>query len=71
MQVTKVTSPMPETAPTTHKFTQEQLQTEFNYMQVEKITKKLLEKGFITEGEYARIMEENRRSFPTYLAPIL
>ncbi len=54
-----------------HRFTQEQLQVEYSYMQAEKITKKLLEKGLITEKEYEKIMAENRRTFPTFLSQIL
>ena len=71
MQVTKVTPSAPEEAPATRKFTQEQLQMEFNYMQAERITQKLLESGLITEEEFRLIMEENKRTFPTILSPIL
>ena len=71
MQVTKITSPADqESVPTSHKMTQEQLQMEFNYMQAERITKKLLEMGLITEEEFEGIMEENRRTFPTLLSPL-
>ena len=48
MQVTKIMPSDQETTPTAHKFTQEELQMEFNYMQAERITKKLLERGLIT-----------------------
>ena len=54
-----------------HKYTHEQLQQEFNYMQAEKVTKQLLEKGFITEEEFKLIMAENKRTFPTFLSPLL
>lgn len=71
MQVTKITSPVEVTAPSERRFTQEQLQREFNYMQAERITKKLLERGLITADEFDKIMRENRRSFSPYLAEIL
>ena len=53
------------------RFTQEQFQQEFNYLQAERITKKLLAKHLITEKEYRRIMAKNRKSFPTFLSPLL
>ena len=71
MQVTKITSPIEVKEPSDHRFTQEQLQREFNYMQAEKITKKLLERGLITVDEFDKIMRENQRSFSPYLAEIL
>lgn len=71
MQVTKIMPSDQERKPAAYKFTHEQLQQEFNYMQAEKITKKLLEKGLITEEEYELIMAENRRTFPTFLSPLL
>ena len=71
MQVTKIMPSDQETAPTTHRFTQEELQREFNYMQAERITKKLLERGLITEEEFEKIMAENKRTFPTILSPLL
>ncbi|MCR5403152.1 MAG: hypothetical protein K6E91_04935 [Butyrivibrio sp.] len=52
MQITKIMPSDQDIAPQEHRFTQEQLQQEFNYMQAEKITKKLREKGLITEEEY-------------------
>ena len=51
MQVTKIMPSDQETTPAAHKFTQEELQMEFNYMQAERITKKLLERGLITDEE--------------------
>ena len=55
----------------TRKFTQSQLQQEYNYLQAERITKRLFDKGLITLMEYRKIMAENRKSFPTLLAPLL
>ena len=71
MQVTKIMPSDQETTPTAHKFTQEELQMEFNYMQAERITKKLLERGFITREEFDLIMAENKRTFPTFLSPLI
>ena len=71
MQVTKMATPIEVKEPSDHRFAQEQLQREFNYMQAEKVTKKLLERGLITEKEYERIMAENKRTFPTFLSPLL
>ncbi len=53
------------------KMTQEQLQIEFDYFQVKKITKELLAYGFIDDSEYDKIMKRNLRVFPTILAPLL
>ncbi len=71
MQVTKIMPSAPEIDPAPHKFTQEELQMEFNYMQAERITKKLLERGLITGEEFDLIMAENKRTFPTFLSPLL
>ncbi len=70
MQVTKITSPAETAVPSAREFTQEQLQREFNYIMAEKATKKMLDKGLITPGEYDSIMAENRRTFSTFLAPL-
>ena len=63
----KVRSSEPKTE---RRFTQAQLQQEYNYLQAERITKHLLDKGLITLTEYGKIMMENRKSFPTLLAPL-
>ena len=71
MQVTKIMPSDQEMTPAAHKFTQEELQMEFNYMQAERITKKLLERGLITREEFDLIMAENKRTFPTFLSPLI
>ena len=71
MQVTKIMPSEQSDKHTTHKFTQDQLKVEFGYMQAEKVTKKLLEKGLITREEFELIMAENKRTFPTYLSPLI
>ena len=55
----------------TERPSQEQIQIEFDYLQAERITKKMLEKGLISTDEYDSIMIENRRVFSPYLAPLL
>ena len=55
----------------TERPSQEQIQIEFDYLQAERITKKMLEKGLISTDEYDSIMIENRRAFSPYLAPLL
>ena len=71
MQVTKIMPSNQERASSGHKFTQEELQREFNYMQAERITKKLLKRGLITDEEYEKIAAETKRTFPTILSPLL
>ena len=71
MQVTKIENTGETAAVYTKRPTQEQLQREFNYLQAERITKKLFEKGLITIVEYDSIMGENRRVFSPFLATIL
>lgn len=71
MQVKKI---MPSTKASTtmaRKPAPEELQQEFNYMQAEKITKRLLSRGLISSDEFDKIMAENKRTFPIFLAPIL
>ena len=70
MQVTKIMNADQNTTSSGHRITQEELQREFNYMQAERITKKLLELGRITEAEFEKIMAENRRTFPTVLSSL-
>ena len=71
MQVTKLMPADKNMASATEQITGEQLQNEFNYIQAERITKKLLDKGLISDVEYHKIMEANRRSFSPSLAPLL
>ena len=53
------------------RMTHEQLQREYNYIVAEQITKKMLDKGLITEDEYKKIMKENRKTFKPFLAPLM
>ena len=70
MQVTKITSPEQLQSSPSERMTNEQLQNEYNYIRAEQITRKRLEKGLISAGEYDRIMTENRRVFSPYLADL-
>ena len=46
------------------------LQQEFNFLRAEIFTRKLLTKGLISRDEFQLIMQENRRTFPTFLSSI-
>ena len=50
--------------------TDTELQREYNYILAEKLTKKLLEQGLISLGEFDKIMEKNRESFSPFFARI-
>lgn len=53
------------------RMSEEQIQREFNYIQAENISKKMLEKGLINEVEFDRITELNRKTFSPFLAKIM
>ena len=44
---------------------------EFNFLRAELFTRKLLSQGLISCDEFQLIMQENRRTFPTFLSSIL
>ena len=48
-----------------------ELQKEYNYVLAQQITKRLLEKGFITEAEFNKITAKNRESFSPLLGRIM
>jgi hypothetical protein len=50
---------------------QEQLQREFDYIQAEKLLRKMLQKGLITEVEFNKIDALNRQTFSPFLAEIM
>ena len=50
---------------------QEQLQREFDYIQAEKLLRKMLEKGLITEVEFNKIDALNRQTFSPFLKEIM
>ena len=47
------------------------LKQEFNFLRAEIFTRKLLSQGLISRDEFQLIMQENRRTFPTFLTSIL
>ena len=47
------------------------MQNEYNYIFAGELTKRLLAKGLITEEEFAKIMEKNRRSFSPLISKIM
>lgn len=47
------------------------LQQEFNFLRADLFTRKLLSQGLISHDEFQLIMQENRRTFPTFLSSIL
>ncbi len=53
------------------RITNEQLQREYNYILAEELTKKMLNKGLITEDEYKKIMKENRKTFRPFFAQLM
>lgn len=49
----------------------EQLQCEFDYIKAEKLIKRMLEQGLITEVEFHKISKLNRQTFSPMLAEIM
>ena len=44
---------------------------EFNFLRADLFTRKLLSQGLISRDEFQLIMQENSRTFPTFLSSIL
>ena len=71
-QVTKISDEVIDKSTTALKrVSQEQLQREFDYIQAEKLLRKMLEKGLITEVEFNKIDALNRQTFSPFLAEIM
>ncbi|KGP76510.1 hypothetical protein JT05_04325 [Desulfosporosinus sp. Tol-M] len=51
--------------------TESALKNEHDYLAAEKLTKKLLENGLITQTEFEKIMAKNRETFTPLLAEIM
>lgn len=51
--------------------TDAEMQNEYNYILAEQMTRKLLDKGLISEAEFAKIMAKNRQSFSPYISKII
>ena len=69
MEVTKNASRMTETPP--RQMTLEAMQADFEYRMAQKLTKKLLDKGLISEGEFDKISALNREKFSPFLPELL
>ena len=55
----------------TKKMIQEQLQREYDYILAQKLLKSMLENGLITEDEFHKITELNRKTFSPSLAELM
>ena len=53
------------------KLTEASLQNEHDYLVAERLTKRLLEKGLLTQDEFDKVMAKNRKTFPPLLAEIM
>jgi hypothetical protein len=53
------------------KLTKAVLQNEHDYLVAERLTKKLLEKGLLSQGEFDKIMVKNSQTFHPFLAEIM
>ncbi|MCC2348876.1 SHOCT domain-containing protein [Cytobacillus firmus] len=69
-KVTKISDEVVDKS-TLKRVSQEQLQREFDYIQAEKLLRKMLEKGLITEVEFNKIDALNRQTFYPFLAEIM
>ncbi|MBU8790981.1 MULTISPECIES: SHOCT domain-containing protein [Bacillaceae] len=70
-KVTKILDEAIENSTALKRVSQEQLQCEFDYIQAEKLLRKMLEKGLITEVEFNKIDALNRQTSPPFLAEIM
>ena len=68
MQVTKLTAEQMNATPKEHQYTEEEMQQEYDYIRAEQMTRRLLDKGLISEAEFHKIMTKNRQSFCPLLA---
>lgn len=71
MQVTKIIGNQGIPNKEKHQYTEEELQHEYDYIRVEQMTKKLLDKGLITVDEFNKIMKLNRKIFSPNLVEIM
>ncbi|QHQ63428.1 hypothetical protein Ana3638_23820 [Anaerocolumna sedimenticola] len=51
--------------------TEDALKNEYEFLIAKNLTKKLLEKGFINQSEFDKIMAKNRETFSPFLAEIM
>lgn len=71
MQVTKITAGFQNQTVEKKRFTDAELQKEFDYYMAQKLLKKLREADLISEGELNKITAKNSQSFSPYLARIM
>lgn len=71
MQVTKLTADQIGVAPKKHQYTEEEMQREYDYIRAGQLTRKLLNKGMITEEEFDKVTALNRKSFSPLLSEIM
>ena len=63
-------TPIEEELKRLHRPSQQDIQNDFSYQQAKKISRRMLEKGLITETEYRKLMKLNRESFPPLLGAL-
>ncbi len=51
--------------------TDAEMQNEYNYILAEQMTRKLLDKGLISDEEFDKIMAKNRLSFSPFISKII
>jgi hypothetical protein len=70
-KVTKISDEIIDKSIELKRVSQEQIQREFDYFQAEKLLRKMLEKGLITEVEFNKIDALNRQAFSPFLVEIM
>ena len=70
MQVTKLESVDSVKFEAT-KPTEDSVKNEYDYLVAENLTKRLLQKGYINQSEFEKIMAKNRETFSPFLAEIM
>lgn len=70
-KVTRISEEIIDKSIELKRVSQEQLQHEFDYIQSEKMLRKMLGKGLITEVEFNKIDALNRQTFSPFLAEIM
>ncbi|WP_026561379.1 SHOCT domain-containing protein [Bacillus sp. J37] len=70
-KITKISDVIIDKSVELKRVSQEQLQREFDYIQAEKLLRKMLGKGLITEIEFHKIDALNRQTFSPFLAEIM
>ncbi|MGF7142369.1 hypothetical protein HNQ56_000787 [Anaerotaenia torta] len=70
MQVTKLESVDSVKFEAT-KPTEDSVKNEYDYLVAENLTKRLLQKGYINQSEFDKIMAKNREAFSPFLAEIM